>query len=130
MTDEDRSLADVPAPMNVLFDLVSDAFDALEAATGEEIALDIFFEEVEFAGEEPRLCLTVNDLVSTYHDADGYTVVLTTDDEEHPWFRRDTPVAAAEQIVRLLVDAEFLTAEDAGIMIAALHDEPDEPSSS
>ena len=124
MMSEDPQGMDIPAPMNALFSIVSDAFDALEASTGEEIALDIFFEEVEFEGEPARLCLTVNDLVSTYHEDSGFTVVLTMpmEEEAHPWFRRDTLQAAAEQIVRLLVDADFLADEDAAIMISAVNE--------
>jgi hypothetical protein len=121
---DDATPLNIPAPLTALFEIVSDAFDALEESTGEEVALDIFFEEVEFEGEDARLCLTVNDLVSAYHEGDKFTVVLTipSDDEEdaHPWFRRDTPEAAAERIVRFLVDAEFLTEDDAAIMIAAM----------
>ena len=121
---DDATPLNIPAPLTALFEIVSDAFDALEESTGEEVALDIFFEEVEFEGEDARLCLTVNDLVSAYHEGDKFTVVLTmpSDDVEdaHPWFRRDTPEAAAERIVRFLVDAEFLTEGDAAIMIAAI----------
>jgi hypothetical protein len=112
----------IPPALSELFGLVSGAFDALEEATGQEIALDIFFEEVEFEGEQPRLCLTVNDLVSAYHEGGRYTVVLTLEesDDPHPWFTRDTAEAAAGQVLRLLVDAGLLTDEDLTVMLPAI----------
>jgi hypothetical protein len=111
-----------PAPMTELFEVMSEAFDVLEASSDEELALDLFFEEVEFEGEDAKICLTVNDLVSTYYENNEFIVVLTTTDDEepHPWFRRETIEDAAEQIVRLLVDSEFLTEADAAIMMIAL----------
>jgi hypothetical protein len=113
---------DVPRELSALFGLISAAFDALEEATGEEVALDLFFEEVEFEGEKPRLCLTVNDLVSAYHEDGRYTVVLTLQEGEdpHPWFNRDTAEAAAEQVLRLLVDGGLLAEEDLPPMRAAI----------
>jgi hypothetical protein len=123
MTDtDDIPPADIPPALNRLFALLARAFDALEEATGQEIALDLFFEEVEFEGEKPRLCLTVNDLVSAYHEDGRYTVVLTLEDGEdpHPWFVRDTAEAAAAQALRLLVDAALLTDEDLATMLPAV----------
>jgi hypothetical protein len=118
MNDTDQ----IPPSLNELFALVSEAFDALEEATGQEMALDIFFEEIEFEGEKPRLCLTVNDLVSAYHEDGRYTVVLTLEegDDPHPWFVRDTAEAAAGQLLRLLADAELLTDEDLTVMLPAV----------
>ena len=127
MKDDDASGMDIPAPTRTLFGLLADAFDTLEASTAEEIALDIFFEEVDFEGEGSRICVTVNDLVSAYAERDGFIIVATflsdgaDEDDLCPWFRRDSPVAAAEQVVRVLVDAEFLTETDAEIMTAALN---------
>jgi hypothetical protein len=118
-------LDNIPAPLGALFGLVSNAFDLLEEATGQEVALDLFFEEVEFEGEKPRLCLTVNDLVSAYHEGGAYTVVLTLaeGDDPHPWFTRETPEAAAAQVLRLLADAEFLTDDDLAAMRPAVEPE-------
>lgn len=116
------TMPDTPAPITELFEVLSEAFDVLDASSDEEIALDLFFEEVEFEGEDAKICLTVNDLVSTYYEDGEFIVVLTTseDEEPHPWFRRETVEDAAEQIVRLLTDAEFLTEADAAIMMLAL----------
>ena len=118
-------LDNIPAPLGALFGLVSNAFDLLEEATGQEVALDLFFEEVEFEGEKPRLCLTVNDLVSAYHEGGAYTVVptLAEGDDPHPWFTRETSEAAAAQVLRLLADAEFLTEDDLAAMRPAVEPE-------
>lgn len=118
MDDTDQ----IPPPLQRLFALVAGAFDALEEMTGEEVALDLFFEEVEFEGEKPRLCLTVNDLVSAYHEDGRYTVVLTLQesDEPHPWFVREAAEDAASQVLRLLVDGGLLTDEDLTVMLPAL----------
>jgi hypothetical protein len=121
MRDDETPRLEIPPPLGALFERVGAAFDALEAA-GEPVALDLFFEEVEFEGEAPRLCLTVNDLVSTYHEDGAFTVVLTDVEDEapYPWFRRPGPAAAATQIVQLLLDRAFLSPEDAALMNAAL----------
>jgi hypothetical protein len=118
-------LDNIPAPLATLFGLVANAFDLLEETTGQEVALDLFFEEVEFEGEKPRICLTVNDLVSAYHEGNTYTVVLTLadGDDPHPWFTRETPEAAAGQVLRLLADAEFLTEHDLAAMRPAVEPE-------
>jgi len=110
--------------------MLADAFDLLEAASDEEIALDMFFEEVEFEGEEPRICVTVNDLVSTYHEEGGFVIVATFAEDDAagggcPWFRRDTPAAAAAQTVQVLVDAGFLDDGDAELMAPAFRPEGD-----
>jgi hypothetical protein len=125
MPDDTKRTDEIPAPTAALFGILADAFDLLEAGSDEEIALDMFFEEVEFEGEQPRICVTVNDLVSTYHEKDGYVIVATfADDEEGeggpcPWFRRDTPEAAAAQTAQVLVDAGFLDDGDAALMAPA-----------
>src|SRR5689334_13263844 len=112
----------IPPALHRLFALVAGAFDALEEMTGEEVALDLFFEEVEFEGEKPRLCLTVNDLVSAYHEDGRYTVVLTLSesDEPHPWFVRESAEEAAAQVLRLLVDGGLITDEDLTVMLPAV----------
>ena len=125
MPDDTKRGDDIPAPTAALFGMLADAFDLLEANSDEEIALDMFFEEVEFEGEEPRICVTVNDLVSTYHEKDGFVIVATFAAEDAdagdacPWFRRDTPAAAAAQTVQVLVDAGFLDDGDVELMAAA-----------
>jgi hypothetical protein len=129
MPDDTKRRDEIPAPTAALFGILADAFDLLEANSDEEIALDMFFEEVEFEGEEPRICVTVNDLVSTYHDAGSFVVVATFASDEAgdggacPWFRRDTPAAAAAQTVQVLVDAGFLSDGDAELMAPALQPE-------
>jgi hypothetical protein len=129
MPDDTKRGDEIPAPTAALFGILADAFDLLEASSDEEIALDMFFEEVEFEGEEPRICVTVNDLVSTYHEKDGFVIVATFADEEDggacPWFRRDTPAAAAAQTVQVLVDAGFLDDRDAALMEPAFRPEDD-----
>jgi hypothetical protein len=129
MPDDTKRRDEIPAPTAALFGILADAFDLLEANSDEEIALDMFFEEVEFEGEEPRICVTVNDLVSTYHEKDGFVIVATFADEDAggacPWFRRDTPAAAAAQTVQVLVDAGFLDERDAELMAPAFRPEND-----
>lgn len=131
MRDDETRRDNVPAPTAALFGILSDAFDVLDANADEDIALDMFFEEVEFEGEEPRICVTVNDLVSTYHDESGFIVVATfamdgaAEDGACPWFRRATAVAAAAQTVQVLVDSGFLSEADAETMAVALRSDRD-----
>ncbi len=62
MSREDVPQRDIPPPLMALFSVVSYGFDMLEASLQHDFDVDIFFEEVEFEGEPPRLCLTVSDL--------------------------------------------------------------------